>query len=81
MKYSYEYQYMTNYDIDELITPRKIANNLITNPKLLDKCKIDEDNKLDPKLNTKNYIIYEHVQDLTKKYGNYVKLFDFYLLN
>lgn len=61
--FKYEYEFMTNFDFDELLLPRKI---MINNYSALIK-----------ESNTSNYDIYEYASDLVRKYGSNIASFRF----
>ena len=64
MKYRYEYQYVTNYDIDEFILPRKVTNK---NKNKIE-CKANQTRLVGHEKNT-DYSIYEFAKDLGREYG------------
>jgi hypothetical protein len=68
LKYKYTYEYLTNYDIDEIIFPRFLSTNSFEN--LFDDQTTCKSVKLMDESKLKQYNIYDYIESLFKKYNN-----------
>lgn len=73
--FKYQYEFTTNYDIDEVIFPRKFFSNDYSYFKSVSTC--------NQSLNTFdfNYSIYDYAVNLTRKYGSNIGYFHFENVN
>lgn len=69
--FKYKYEFTTNYDIDEVIFPRKYKTNDFSHFKNIKKC-----SQSLAELNH-NYSIYEYAVKLTKDHGSNIGIFQF----
>lgn len=69
--FKYQYEFMTNYDFDEFIFPRKFkTTDYVRFDNKTDKCESVKSNKYD-------YNIYDYAKRLVDKYGANAAIFDF----